>query len=161
VGKSRVWRGEDSSGIERQGAKLNFRKLTVFSCVVIFFSVYSCVPLWVPAGKFSRTYGLDFMSFHPKLNSALQDYAKEHKGNSFQVSHLGSDKVVIRGFYKGKPYQGPLSTTITVKPAGPGGTRVEIKISSTDPKISSEYLKEAAGDLFQIIEKGTGVRPPE
>jgi len=143
---------------ERQDSKLNFRKQTIFFCVVIFFSVYSCVPFWIPADKFSRTYGLDFMSFHPKLNSALQDYAKSHKGNSFQVTHLGSDTVIIQGFYKGGQYPGPLSTTITVKPAGPRGTWVEIKISSTDPKISSEYLKEAARDLFQTIEKGTGVR---
>lgn len=146
---------------ERQEAKLNFQKLTIFSCVVIFFSVYSCVPLWIPAGKFSRTYGLDFMSLHPKLNSALQDYAKRHNGNSFQIAHLGNDQVIIQGFYKGGPYRGPLSTTIKVKPAGPKRTWVEIKISSSAPKISSEYLKEAAGDLFQIIGKGTGVRPLE
>jgi len=146
---------------ERQEAKLNFRKLTIFSCVVIFFSVYSCVPLWIPAGKFSRTYGLDFMSLHPKLNSALQDYAKRHNGNSFQIAHLGSDQVIIQGFYKGGPYRGPLSTTITVKPAGPKRTWVEIKISSAAPTTSSAYLKEAARDLFQIIEKGTGGQPLE
>jgi hypothetical protein len=50
---------------------------------------------------------------------------------------------------------------ITVKPAGPRRTWVEIKISSSDPKISSEDLKEAARDLFQIIEKGTDVGPLE
>ena len=146
---------------ERQDSKLNFRKLTIFPCVVIFFSVYSCVPFWIPADKFSRTYGLDFMSFHPKLNSALQDYAKRHKGNSFQVTYLGSDQVILQGLYIGKQYQGRLSPMITVKPAGPSRTWVEIKISSTDPNIFSEYLKEAARDLFQIIEKGTGVRPLE
>jgi hypothetical protein len=140
---------------------LNFRKLAIFSCIVIFFLAYSCVPFWAPADKFSRTYGLDFMSFHPKLNSALQDYAKRHKGNFFRVAHLGSDTVIMQGSYKGGQYQVPLSTTITVKPAGPRRTWVEIKISSTGPKISSEYLKEAAGDLFQIIEQGAGVRPPE
>lgn len=148
-------------GFKRQDAKLHFRKLAIFFCLVIFFSVYSCVPFWIPADKFSRTYGLDFMSFHPKLNSALQDYAKRHKGNSFQVTHLGSDTVIMQGSYKEGEYQGPLSTTITVKPAGPRKTWVEIKISSTGPKVSPEYLKEAAGDLFRIIEKGTGGRPLE
>jgi len=146
---------------ERPDAKLNFRKLATSFGVVIFFSLYSCVPFWAPAGKFSRTYGLDFMSFHPRLNSALQDYAKGHKGNSFQVTHLGSDTVIIQGFYKGDQYRAPLSTTIAVKPAGPRRTWVEIKISSRDPEISSKYLKEAAGELFQIVEKGTGVRPLE
>ena len=146
---------------ERPDAKLNFRNLAIFFGVVIFFSLYSCVPFWAPAGKFSRTYGLDFMSFHSRLNSALQDYAKGHKGNSFQVTHLGSDRVIIQGFYKRGQYRGPLSTTIMVKTAGPKRTGVEIGISSRDPKISSGDLKEAAGDLFQIIDQGTGVRPLE
>jgi len=100
------------------------------------------------------------MSFHPKLNSALQDYAKKHKGNSFQVALLGSDAVIIQGLYKGEQYQARLSTTITVNPAGPGRTRIEIKISSKDSK-NSEYLREAARELFQIIEKGTEVPPRE
>src|SRR3989304_9233718 len=137
---------------------LSSRKLTFFPSLVFFSLLFSCFPFWIPADKFSRTYGLDFMSFHPKLNSALQDYAKRHKGNSFQVTYLGSDQVILQGLYIGKQYQGRLSPMITVKPAGPSRTWVEIKISSTDPNIFSEYLKEAARDLFQIIEKGTGVR---
>ena len=146
---------------DTQNIRSNFRRRTIFPGMAILLLVCSCIPFWAPADKFSRTYGLDFMSFHPKLNSALQDYAKRHKGNFFQVTHLGSDTVIMQGSYKEGEYQGPLSTTITVKPAGPRRTRVEIKISSSDPKISSEYLKEAARDLFQIIEKGTGVGPLE
>ena len=144
---------------DAQNIKSNFRGRTILPRMVIFLLVDSCIPFWVPVDKFSRTYGADFMSFHPKLNSALQDYAKGHKGNSFQVTLLGSDTVTIQGFYKGEKYRGPLSTTIAVKPGGPRRTWVEIKISSRDPEISPKYLKEAAGDLFQIIEKGTGVQP--
>jgi len=144
-----------------QNSKWNFRNLAIFSCGVFFLSIYSCVPFWIPADKFSRTYAVDFMSFHPKLNSALQDYAKRHEGNSFQIALLGSEAVIIQGLYKGERYQDRLSTTITVKPAGPGRTWMEIKISSNDPKIFSEYLREAARELFQIIEKGTGIPPQE
>ncbi len=104
---------------------------------------------------------MDFMSFHPRLNSALQDYAKTHKGNSFRVTLLKNDAVIIQGFYKGEQEQDRLPSTITAKPAGPGKTKMEIKISSSDSKISSEYLKEAARDLFQIIEKETGLWPEE
>jgi hypothetical protein len=101
------------------------------------------------------------MSFHPRLNSALQDYAKNHKGNSFRVVLLRNDAVIIQGFYKGEQGQDRLPATITAKPAGPGRTRMEIKISSSDSKIYSENLKEVARDLFQIIEKETGVSPEE
>jgi hypothetical protein len=144
-----------------QNSKWNFRNLANFSCAALFLSIYSCVPFWIPADKFSRTYTADFKSVHPKINSALQDYAKRHKGNSFQIVLLGSDAVIIQGLYKGEQCQARLSTTITVKPAGPGRTRIEIKISSNDAKISSEYLKEAGRELFQIIEKGTGISPRE
>ena len=101
------------------------------------------------------------MSFHPKLNSALQDYAKTRGGNSFQVTRLGNDAVVIQGIYKGEQEQDRFPSTITAKSAGPGRTRMEIKISSSDSKIYSDHLKEVARDLFQIIEKETGVRPEE
>jgi hypothetical protein len=146
---------------DAQNIKSNFRGRTILPRMVIFLLVGSCIPFWVPADKFSRTYGADFMSFHPKLNSALQDYAKSHQGNSFQVTYLGSDQVILQGLYKGKQYPGRLSPMITVKPAGPRRTWVEIKISASDPKISSEYRKGAARDLFQIIEKGTDVGPLE
>jgi hypothetical protein len=101
------------------------------------------------------------MSFHPRVNSALQDYARKQNGSSFQVTRLGNDAVVIQGLYQGEQEQDRFPSKITVKPAGPGKTRVEIKISSSESKIYSEDLKEVARDLFQIIETGTGVRPEE
>jgi hypothetical protein len=132
--------------------------------LVIFLSIYSCASLReriIGKDHFSRTYAVDFMSFHPRLNSALQDYAKTHKGNFFRVALLRNDAVIIQGFYKGEQEQDPIPTTITAKPAGPERTRMEIKISSSDSKISAECFKEAARDLFQIIEKETAVSPEE
>ena len=145
----------------RQDARLNFWELAIFFCVAIFFSVYSCVPFWIPAGPFSRTYVEDFKTFHPKLNSALQDYAKGHKGNSFQIARLGSDAVIIQGIYQGERDQGRYTTRITIKPAGAGKSRAEIEISARSPGASSTDLQEAARDLFRTIEKGTGARPLE
>jgi len=104
---------------------------------------------------------MDFMTFHPRLNSALQDYAKNHKGNYFRIALLKNDAVIIQGFYKGEQEEDRIPTTITAKPAGPERTRMEIKISSSDSKISSKYFREAARDLFQIVEKETGVLPEE
>ena len=132
--------------------------------LAIFLSIYSCASVreWIIGrDNFSRTYAVDFMSFHPRLNSALQDYAKNHKGNSFRVALLRNDAFILQGFYQGEQEQDRLPSTITAKPAGPGRTKMEIKISPCDSKISSEYLKDVARDLFQIIEKGTGVGPEE
>ena len=135
--------------------------------LAFFLSIYACTSFRVfleekiLRDNFSRTYSVDFMSFHPRLNSALQDYARKQKGSSFQVIRLGNDAVIIQGLYKGQQEQDRFPSTITVKPAGPGKTRVKIKISSSDSKIYSEDLQEVARDLFQIIEKETGVRPEE
>jgi hypothetical protein len=137
---------------------------SILLTLAIFLAVYSCASLreWINGrDNFSRTYAVDFMSFHPRLNSALQDYAKNHKGNSFRVALLRNDAVIIQGFYKREQEQDRLPATITAKPASPGRTRMEIKISSSDSKIYSQNLKEFARNLFQIIEKGTGVWPEE
>jgi hypothetical protein len=130
----------------------------------LFLSIHSCASLreWInERDSFSRTYSLDFMSFHPRLNSALQDYARKQKGSSFQVIRLGNDAVVIQGLYRGEQAQDGFPSTITVNPVGPGKTRVKIKILAKGSTISSEDQKEAARDLFQIIEKETGLRPEE
>jgi hypothetical protein len=132
--------------------------------LAIFLSIYSCASLreWIIGrDNFSRTYAVDFMSFHPKLNSALQDYAKARRGNSFQVTRLGNDAVIIQGLYEGEQSQDRVPITVTVRPAGPEKSRMEIKISSSDSKIYSKHSKAVARDLFQIIEKETGVRPEE
>jgi hypothetical protein len=147
-----------------QRSKGDFRNLAIFSCLAIFLWLYSCASLreWKSGGDaFARTYAGDFMSFHPKLNSALQDYAKRHKGNSFQIARLGSDAVIIQGIYQGERDQGRYSTTITIKPAGARKSRMEIKISAKNAGASSTNLEEVARDLFQILEQGAGFRPLE
>jgi hypothetical protein len=151
-------------GCKIQSSKGDFRNLAIFSCLAIFLWIYSCASLreWKIGGDvFSRTYAGDFMFFHPRLNSALQDYAKRHKGNSFQIARLGNDAVIIQGIYQGERDQGRYSTTITIRPAGAGKSRTEIKISTKSAKASSKNLEEVARDLFQIFEKGAGVRPLE
>lgn len=151
-------------GCKVPSLKGGFRNLAIFSCLAIFLWIYSCASLheWnIGKDYFSQTYRGDFMLFHPKLNSVLQDYAKRHKGNSFQIVRLGSHAVIIQGIYRGERDQGRYSTTITIEPAGAGKSRIGIKISAKSPKASSENLEEVARDLFQIFEKGAGVRPLE
>lgn len=147
-----------------QSLKGDFRNLAIFSCLAILLWIYSCASLreWkIGGGIFSRTYAEDFMTLHPKLNSALQNYAKGHKGNSFQIARLGSDAVIIQGIYQGEGDQGRYSTMITIRPARAGKSRTEIKISAKNPKASSKSLEEVARGLFQIFEKGAGIRPLE
>jgi hypothetical protein len=147
--------------------KLKSQNLAIFSLLAAVLSIYSCASLGiVPDGKiirnnFSRTYNVDFAYFHPRLNLALQDYAQRYKGNSFQVVRLGSDAVIIRGLYQGDQDRGRFPTFITIKPMSPQKTWMEIKISSSNPEASAEYLERAAKELFQIVEKGTGFRPQE
>jgi hypothetical protein len=104
--------------------------------------------------NFSRTYSVDFMSFYPKLHSALQDYARRNQGNSFQVVRLGSKGVIFRGRYKGEGDQERFLTVITAKPVGRKKTLMEVKISPNNPEASSAYLEKVANALFQIFEKG-------
>lgn len=104
---------------------------------------------------------MDFTSFHPKLNSAIQEYAQRHKGNSFRVVRLGSDGVMIRGYFKSDKQQERFSTEITVKPAGQKKTRLEIKLSANNPTVSPDSFEKASQELFQIIARGTGVSPQE
>jgi len=137
------------------------------SAVAIFLLVYSCATVQVvpdekiATDRFYRNYPVDFNTFHPKLNSSLQDYARGKKGNAFQVIRLGNDAVIIQGVYKKDGDQDRFSAVITVKPAGHKKSSVEIKISSTKKEISSDYFETAAKDLFRIVEKGTGLRPQE
>ena len=148
---------------------MNRKILALFcaSTMAVFFLVSSCATLQlapeerIVKDRFSRNYSMDFNSFHPKLNSSLQDYARGKKGNSFQVIRLGSAAVVIQGVYKKYGDPDRYSAMITVKPAGQKKSSVEIKISSTKKEVSSDHLETAAKDLFRIVEKGTGLRPRE
>ncbi len=107
--------------------------------------------------KYSRIYPMDFSSFHPKVNSALQGYAQKHKGNSFRVVRLGSDGVIIKGYFKSDRNQERLSTEMAIKPDGQKRTRLEIKLSNPNRKMDGDSLEKAYQELFGIIEGETGV----
>jgi hypothetical protein len=143
------------------------RNWLFFSCTVFCLLFNSCASLKIipeekiVKDKFSRTYSMDFTSFHPKLNSAIQEYAQRHKGNSFRVVRLGSDGVMIRGYFKSDNHQERFATEITVKPADQKKTRLEIKLSANNPTVSPDSFEKASQELFQIIARGTGVSPQE
>jgi hypothetical protein len=109
--------------------------------------------------KYLRTYPVDFSTFHPKMNSALQEYSQKHKGNSFRVVRLGSDGVMIRGYFKSEGNQERFSAEMAFKPSGQQKTRLEIKLSTPNPKLAADFLEKAYQELFQIVERGTGVAP--
>ncbi len=109
--------------------------------------------------RYSRTYSMDFSSFHPKMNSALQEYAQKHKGNSFRVVRLGSDGVMIKGYFRSEKNGERFSAEISVKPGVEKVTRLEIKLSAPALKMEAGFLERACRELFQIIEQGTGVAP--
>lgn len=135
------------------------------SALLAFLLVCSCTSFKVlrsekPKGDpFSRVYAVPFKDFHPKLNQALQKYAKENAGNSFQVARLGSDLVIIRGWYQRDPNQARSLVVITTRPVKVEKTRLEIKPSASHPDASPASIEAAAGSLFQIIEKETGFIP--
>jgi len=114
----------------------------------------------MPPDAFSRTYPVEFTSFHPQANSALQDYARARKGISFQISRLGSNEVVLRGVYVREGTQERYSATLTVRPAGPKKSQLEIKLVPAAEAASSGNPEEAAKEIFLIIEKSAGTRAP-
>jgi hypothetical protein len=114
----------------------------------------------VPPDTFSRTYPLEFASFHSQANSALQDYARTRKGNSFQISRLGSNEVVLRGIYLREGTQERYSATLTVKPAGPKRSQLEIKVALATEGASTGDPEAAAKEIFLIIEKSAVNRTP-
>ena len=130
-----------------------------------FFLALSCVPPKViPFEKpkrdpFSRVYPVPFRDFHPKLNQALQKYAKEKPGNSFQVARLGSDSVVIRGFFQKEPNQTRFPLVIIARPTGSDKSNLEIKPSASQGGTSLGPLEASADELFRIIERETGFIP--
>ncbi len=102
---------------------------------------------------FFRIYAVPFKDFHPRLHQALQKFAREKPGNSFQVSRLGSDGVYFRGFLL-RANNTRVSISIVTKPAGAEKTSLEIKPSTGSG--SSSEAATASSDLFQAIEKETG-----
>jgi hypothetical protein len=109
-----------------------------------------------PHDTFTRIYAVDFASFHGQANAALQDYAKNHKGNSFQISRLGSDAVILRGVYLRDRGREKYFSMLTIKPIASQKCQLEIKFDSSARGPSSSNPDAAAKEIFQIIEKATG-----
>jgi len=135
---------------------------------LVLLLICSCTAVRIPPGErpegekpkgdpFSRVYAVPFKEFHPRLNQALQKYAGEKPGNSFQVTHLGNDQVIIRGFYQKEANQARLPIVITIKPAGPEKTHLEIKPPADQVATSDTSVSE----LFKILERETGFLPAE
>lgn len=110
----------------------------------------------IPQDTFTRIYAINFASFHGQANAALQDHAKTHKGNSFQISRLGSDAVILRGVYLREGGREKYVSILTIKPIASQKCQLEIKFDSSAEGFSSSHPDEAAKELFQIIEKATG-----
>lgn len=111
-----------------------------------------------PPDSFSRSYPVEFSSFHPQANSALQEYARTRKGNSFSISRLGSDEVVLRGVYLREGTQERYSATLTLKSVGPKKSQMEIKVTPAAETSSSGDPEPAAKEIFQIVEKSLGTQ---
>jgi len=97
------------------------------------------------------------VDFFPKTNLALQSYAQRNPGNSFQITRLGNDGVIIRGLYQREKVRVPV--TLTIKPGGPSRSFLEVKIYWENRDIAPGDLEIVASELFQIVEKATGLRP--
>ena len=113
-----------------------------------------------PRDTFTRTYPVDFRSFHPPVLSSLQEYSKANKGNSFQVQRLGSEDVLMRGVYQSGKGDNRFIVNLTLKPVGSKKSSLEIKLTP-DTSEASANVEKAGQSLFQIIEKGTGFPPVE
>jgi len=86
----------------------------------------------------------------------LQEYARTRKGNSFSISRLGSDEVVLRGIYLREGPQERYSATLTLKPAGPKKSQMEIKVTPAAETSSAGDPEAAAKEIFSIVEKSLG-----
>lgn len=113
-----------------------------------------------PANTFSRTYPIEFSSFHSQTNSALQNYARTRRGNSFQIARLGSNEVVLKGIYLREGTQERYAATLTIKPAGPKQSQLEIRVGPATDANPPGNLEVAAQEIFRIIEKPVGTRTP-
>jgi len=126
--------------------------------VAFLFLLCSCASIGVVSGPardhFSRTYAVEFSALHPKVNSALQNYARSHRGNSFQVARLGGQEVIFRGRMEGD--QKSFFLNIAVKPAGKQKTTVDLDISNPNGA-SSKDMEAAAQQIFRIIDEEAGL----
>ncbi|HSR14008.1 MAG TPA: hypothetical protein VLS90_21350 [Thermodesulfobacteriota bacterium] len=109
-----------------------------------------------PADPYSRTYGIAFKDFHPRINQALQKYSRENPGNSFQVSRLGSDLVAFRGLMKSNG--SALFLAIQTSAAGSDKSRIEIRPPEGQAGPAAE---KNIARLFDSIEAELGVKASE
>ncbi|MGQ9694571.1 MAG: hypothetical protein ACUVWV_07490 [Thermodesulfobacteriota bacterium] len=127
---------------------------------LIFFLMCACASLEKISEKilspdtFSCTYDLNFYSFHPKFNSFLQEYARQHKGSSFQIRRLGSAEVIWRGILKLKNRAENLPVEIVSKPAGQKKSKLEIKFLDDSSLRTSASGVRASAEFFQAVEEG-------
>ncbi|MGC8809715.1 MAG: hypothetical protein ACP5Q3_05630 [bacterium] len=105
---------------------------------------------------YSRLYKLDFYSFHPKLNSFLQEYARKNKGSSFQIRLLGREEVIWRGIFKMKNSPESFPMEISSKDAGQKKSKLEIKFLSDRTSTSWE---EVSADFFRAVEEDLKITP--
>jgi hypothetical protein len=113
-----------------------------------------------PTDTFSRTYPVEFASFHPQANSALQNSARTRKGNSFRISRLGSNEVVLKGIYLREGTRETYSLTLVARPAGAKKSELEIKAVLTPEGTSGGDPEAAAKEVFLIIDKFIGNHTP-
>jgi hypothetical protein len=67
---------------------------------------------------------------------------------------------VLRGVYVREGTQERYSAILTVRPAGPKKSQLEIKLVPAAEAASSGNPEEAAKEIFLIIEKSAGTRAP-
>lgn len=138
--------------------KTYFKKTSFFW--VIFALMWGCASLDKISEKifiqdtFSRTYDLNFYIFHPKLNSFLQEYARQNKGNSFQIRRLGSGEVIWRGVFKLQNSSDIFPVEISCKPADQNKSKLEIKFLGDPSSRAGASLPRAADDFFQVVKEG-------
>lgn len=140
----------------------NLRKAFFF---LIFALIFGCASIEKISERilyqdtYSRTYDINFYSFHPKINSSLQEYARKNKGNSFQISRLGSEEVIWRGVFKMKNTLESFQVEIFSKPSGPKKSKLVIKfLGDYSPKNAASW-ERASAEFFQVIEESAKISP--
>ena len=106
-----------------------------------------------PQDTFTRIYAIDFSSFHNRANAALQDHAETHKGNSFKISRLEGNAVVLRGVYLRDGGREKYVSILTIKSIDSQKCQLEIKFNTQAVEFPSPNFEEAAKEIFQIIEE--------
>ncbi len=113
----------------------------------------------LPQDTYSRIYDLSFADFHPQLNSFFQEYARQHKGNSFQIRRLGKGEVIWRGVFKIKNSSEIFKVEITCQPSGPKKSKLEIRFIDDRSAKTSGSWEKASANFFQVVEESLKISP--